>query len=107
MNKFFVTLATLAVVALAMPSGVADCVRTDSSPEFDSDRDAPGVYDATVGAPHRQFYVDNDLCQTDLENQCGFSIWIYEESNGRAGLQRADDFYADELCGGAGDTIVF
>lgn len=38
----------------------------------------------------------------DLENEHG-SIWIYQESNGEAGLQRNDD-----SCNGEnGDTVIF
>lgn len=37
-----------------------------------------------------------------------WSIWVYEESNGIAGLQRQDEL-RDDTCGGAipGDTILF
>jgi hypothetical protein len=89
MNKFFTTLLTLAALGIAIPAFAQECELTTSSPEVD----AAG------------FYVDNDACQPD----CGYSIWIYQESNGIAGLQRGDEVH-DDTCGGAAgesDTIIF
>ncbi|HUR69955.1 MAG TPA: hypothetical protein VM370_11975 [Candidatus Thermoplasmatota archaeon] len=47
------------------------------------------------------FYVVVDVC-TDC-----VSIWVYQESNGRSGLQRHDSF-DDDTCSGAytGDTRI-
>jgi len=113
MNKFFTALTTLVFVSLAMPVGAEECVPVTENPEVDTDRDAPGAVDAAQSVEgglvltpgHHQYYVDNDFCQ--LEN-CGFSIWIYEESNGVAGLQRNDQFSGDRTCGlYDGDTIIF
>lgn len=39
-----------------------------------------------------RYYVDNDLCIGDA---CPISVWIYEESNGRPGLQRGDEVVND------------
>ncbi|HVE93441.1 MAG TPA: hypothetical protein VNB24_00870 [Acidimicrobiales bacterium] len=54
--------------------------------------------DSTVvdGAGVAYVVVDNP------ENAHG-GVWIYEESNGEAGLQRADD----SCTGDGGDTIIF
>lgn len=52
------------------------------------------------------FYVDFNNC---LGVDCLTTVWIYEESNEIAGLQRADEV-VDDTCGGAagpGDTIIF
>lgn len=52
------------------------------------------------------FYVAFDNC---LGVDCLTTVWVYEESNRVAGLQRADEV-VDDTCGGAagaGDTIVF
>jgi hypothetical protein len=111
MNKFFTVLAALVAVSMMVPANAEECTIVTSSPQVDTDRDAPGVVDTVndqAGAfppGHHQFYVINDLCQVDL---CGWSIWIYEETNGMAGLQRKDDFIGDDTCGQvAGDTIIF
>ncbi len=37
----------------------------------------------------------------------GYSIWVYQESNDIEGFQRDDAVVSDELCGHAGDTIIF
>lgn len=71
------------------------CEMTTSRPEVD-----------TTATPVGRFYIDNDPCQP-----CGIilSPWIYEESNGIEGLQRADEVM-DDTCGGRagpGDTIIF
>ena len=115
MNKFFAALTMVAFVSLAF-TGVAQeaCTPVTENPEYDSDRDTPGAWAAAhdaagspseLGSRDRQFYLDNDACQAEL---CGFSIWIYEESNGREGLQRNDDFAGDRTCGlYPADTIIF
>lgn len=50
------------------------------------------------------FYVVVDECFVG----CMPLVWVYEESNGIAGLQRADEVH-DDTCGGEipGDTIWF
>lgn len=50
------------------------------------------------------YYEDTDFCQPD----CGPYFWIYEESNGIAGLQRGDEV-VDDTCHGMiqPDTILF
>jgi hypothetical protein len=42
-------------------------------------------------------YVDNDLCQLELE--CIASLWVYQETNGIPGLQRSDP-QVDDTCHG-------
>lgn len=88
MNKFFTTMLALAALAVAVPATLAaGCEPTTSEPEV------------TQG----EYYVDNDACQPE----CIFSIWVYQESNGIAGLQRSDE-QVDNTCGGAieSDTII-
>lgn len=50
------------------------------------------------------YYVDNDICNIG----CTFSVWIYEETNAIAGLQRGDEF-VDDTCHGSieSDSIIF
>jgi hypothetical protein len=94
MNKFFTTLLTLAAVSVALPAGLADhCTSWNT--------EAPEVDSTLVGGA---YYVDNDVCQPE----CIFSIWVYEESNGIAGLQRGDEV-VDSTCHGQidADTIIF
>ncbi|HUR69150.1 MAG TPA: hypothetical protein VM370_07870 [Candidatus Thermoplasmatota archaeon] len=93
MDKLFTTLLTLATLSVALPAALADCELTTSAPEVD-----------TGATPAGQFYVDNDACQPT----CIYSIWIYQESNGVAGLQRSDEVH-DDTCGGVfeGDLNIF
>ena len=73
---------------IALPAGFAGhCTNWSTTP-------------ATAVAGH---YVTYDVCQPS----CLASIWVYEESNGRSGLQR-DDGYVDNTCHGMiyPDTIV-
>lgn len=42
-----------------------------------------------------------------IEPSGAYSVWIYQESNGIDGIQRADSVGEDELCGHGGDTIIF
>ena len=92
MNKFFVVMTALVAVSMLNPVSAQDCVPAEQTPEVD-----------TGDTPAGRFYVDNDLCQAD---GCGFSIWIYQESNGVDGLQRNDEISGDQACGN-GDTIIF
>lgn len=48
------------------------------------------------------------IAQGFCDPQCGYSFWIYEESNMIDGLQRGDEFQ-DDTCHGmiAPDTLVF
>ena len=83
-----VLLSLALVLALTIPAGAAHCVTYSTSA---AEVDAGGIY------------VDNDFCY-----YCLFSIWIYSESNGIPGLQRADEV-VDDTCHGmiAGDTVIF
>lgn len=77
----------LAAVAL-LPLGAAEeCVPIGAAPDV-----------AFSG-----FYLEQDACPPG----CAASVWIYQESNGMAGLQRSDAV-ADHTCGGAlaPDTLV-
>ena len=91
MNKFFTTLLTLAALSLAIPAGADHCTEPSTS---DPEVDAGG------------YYVDYD-CPT-VDDLCGYSIWIYEESNFIPGLQR-EDTVKDDTCHGmiSGDTVIF
>lgn len=94
MNKLFTTLLTLAALSIALPASLADHCTTYSA------SDAEITTTGDEGAIH---YVDNDLCQPE----CGFSIWLYEESNGLPGLQRSpaaegnNPYAPDNTCHGA------
>lgn len=57
--------------------------------------------DQVEGAPTYYVALDNFQLFTF------WSVWIYEESNGLAGLQRADEVQWNENCGHGGDTIIF
>jgi hypothetical protein len=50
-----------------------------------------------------RFYVDNEVCQPG----CVVAVAVYQESNGRAGLQRGDA-RVDDTCGGQflPDTMI-
>ena len=89
MNKFFTTLLTLAALSVALPAGLAD--------------HCEGFSTSVPEAEAAPYYVDNDLCQPG----CAFSIWVYEETNGIAGLQRGDEV-VDDTCHGSieADTII-
>jgi len=113
MDKILAALCALVLLATIIPDAVATCVPATSTPEYDSDRDTEGVVDLVNGeigvfppaSSHHQFYVENDVCQLDM---CGFSLWVYEETNAHAGLQRNDAFAGDQTCGlYSADTIVF
>lgn len=94
MNKLFTTLLTLAALAIAVPAAaLEDCEWREKN------------YTSEHEVFVDPYYVDNDFCQLDL---CGFSIWIYEETNDMAGLQR-DDGFLDTTCDGevVADTIIF
>lgn len=85
--------AVLALALLATSANADHCVTYETArPEFDS---GP--------TPVGRWYWDNDACQP-----CMWSTWIYEESNGIDGLQRADEV-VDGTCHGLikGDTIIF
>lgn len=60
-------------------------------------------------------YYAYDACLDDsprAQEECmywgAWAVWIYQESNGIAGLQR-DDEMRDDTCGGMiqGDTVIF
>lgn len=82
-------MATLTTLAIATPALGEACTPTTSEPELD----AAGT-----------LYVDGDrMCCSEFD-----VFWVYVESNGIAGLQRADEF-RDDTCGGQipADTLVF
>lgn len=87
----FVELLPFAVaLALLAPAAASGCEPGATRPDVDA-----GVV-----------YVDQDGA---CDPECGpYTIWIYAESNGIPGLQRADD-RRDDTCGGAieADTVVF
>jgi hypothetical protein len=60
-------------------------------------------YTIGVVQPEAGFYVVNDRCQLD---GCGWSVWIYQETNGIPGLQR-DDTFKPANGGCQADTVVF
>lgn len=91
----------LAVLALAPVAGAHHC----SAPSTSFAIEATGyyVYDACL---------ENAITGDDKAGQeCGWwgpwAVWIYQESNGIAGLQRADEM-GDDTCHGLieGDTVV-
>lgn len=86
-------LAIAAVVIASSPVGQAfHCDFTVSpNPEIDTGETPLGTY-----------YVENDLCQPE----CTSALWVYEESNGIAGLQRGDVHWDDNHCGIRSDTII-
>ncbi len=82
-------LAASTLVALGLPASAGHCTTwTTSAPELDLTRN---------GAP---YYVDLDPPAE--------GIWVYEESNGIAGLQRGDEV-VDDTCHGLidADEIIF
>ena len=105
MNKVF--LAMTAMVALVAPYALAEHC---TEPTLDRNSEELRINDPETGAVI--YYLDNDPCQPD----CGFSIWIYQETNNIENLQRqdatgdqADEFTQDDTCHGMiqPDTIVF
>lgn len=92
------TIPLMLVLVVMFPAFIhaRGCEMTTTTPEVDTHTDI-------VGAP--RYDVDNDFGQP-----LGpiISYWVYEESNGIDGLQRADEVI-DNTCGGAagpGDLIV-
>lgn len=87
------TLLVLATLGLFVPLASAEeCSNTDPNAT---------PYDTALG----RFYVTNDDC--NLEEGCGFSLWIYAESNNIPGLQRADEFYNPGATPCPSDTDIF
>jgi hypothetical protein len=87
------SLLLLAALSLVLGNAVANCGDT-SHPEVTVDTLVVGTY-----------YLDVDCGP----NNCGpVSVWIYQESNGKEGLQR-DDEIVNDSCGGLypADTIIF
>lgn len=95
-------LGLLTLILTMAPAVGEACEPTTSDPEVDTRFIPPAVWQETFGRDAR-FYVDNDPCQPE----CGFSIWIYEESNDIDGLQRGDEMH-DDTCGGMirSDTLA-
>lgn len=63
--------------------------------------DAMGATDYLVHATGHFF---DSSC--DAGPLCLLDFWAYEESNGREGLQRADELREDETCGAGPDRVV-
>lgn len=103
MNKFYTALIALTAIAMMVPASAADCYTT-SDPEVTT----PAGTGPNAGG---EVYVDNDNCQPVVgDGTCLFSTWIYEETNGIAGLQRDDEVKSDVAgCAGTvdGDYIIF
>lgn len=106
MNKTYFALTAL--VALVAPYALAEHCE---DPYLDRNTEELRIKDPETGAVI--YYLDNDPCQTQ---GCGFSIWIYEETNTYPNLQRQDatgdqvnQFTQDDTCHGEikPDTIVF
>lgn len=86
-------LAALATLLFLAGSAIAEGCPTTQDPTL------------TLPTPVGTYYVQNDACQPE----CLFSIWVYEESNGKEGLQRGDETCVDDgCCGGPDqpDTII-
>ena len=86
----------LAIVALLPSSAIATtCSNTDpNATEYDTDQGT--------------FYVANDPCQPVIgDGTCLYSVWIYEESNDIAGLQRTDEISPPPPGACPGDTDIF
>lgn len=86
-------LFVLAIVSLTLGGSAAEgCIPTTSTP-------------AAEAGP---IYVAGNARSLFCDPNCLIDIWIYEESNGIAGLQRQDELH-DDTCGGqiSGDSIVF
>lgn len=82
----------VAALLVAPHVGAIDCSSAPSEPELTQATPSGDV-----------FYVDSEAC---APGDCVASIWVYEESNDVAGLQR-DDFRRDDTCGhGNGDALV-
>lgn len=93
-------LLLLLVLALVAPAAAEGCVPSATEP--DVCWQLVGV--CASGDIAGLLYVDVDRCWQD---EC-LSLWIYAESNGMAGLQRADEV-VDDTCGGPipADRMVF
>jgi hypothetical protein len=83
----------LAISTLVLGQAAAEC-GTTSDPEVTLDTLVAGTY-----------YIDADICSGPA---CIGSVWVYQESNGKPGLQRGDEVH-DDTCGGLtqADTIIF
>ncbi|GEM_PF-3219213 len=86
MNKMYTVLLGLAALALLTPAH-ADEICYTTSPSTATVTDVNGALGGDV-------YVDNDFCQLTT-CQGGFSIWIYQETNGIPGQQRGDEVVND------------
>lgn len=92
MNKLHTTLLALAVLAVVAPADAEELKCTTSEPDIDTKE--------TTGAGQPRFYVDLDGMD---------AVWIYEETNGVAGLQRGDSMKDDthgRLCYEPDDIVL-
>ena len=99
--------ALVAIATLVAPFALAEHCE---EPYLDRNSEELRISDPETGQV--LYYVDNDPCYPD----CGFSIWIYEETNTFPNLQRQDatgdqvsEYTQDDTCHGEilPDTIVF
>ncbi len=90
----------LFALALVAPVGAETCTPTTTFPVFT-------VHANVIGHPGYYLDIDGAACVLPT-NACQVLVWVYEETNGIAGLQRQDEV-KDDTCGGqiAGDTIRF
>jgi hypothetical protein len=79
LNKSLTILLTVAALSIAIPATATTCTLTTSD---------------AVSLPG-DLYLVNDVCVPD----CLVSVMVYEETNGKDGLQRADRRH-DDTCGG-------
>ena len=84
MNKMYSAILTLAAFSMLVPAHADDTCLGVPTPEVT-------IPDVT-GELGGDLYVDNDFCQLD---GCDLSIWVYQETNGHAGLQRGDEVEND------------
>ena len=81
-------IALVFAVALVAPAAAEPCYTTTTNA---LETPATGV---SLNFGPGVYYVVVDAC-TITPDGCGFSVWLYEEVNGIAGLQRHDDLRSD------------
>ena len=97
----------LATLSLVAPAAAEACELTTSPALICPAGPAPGL--PCVETAAAGYYIDEDGCPLlAVVQNCHYSFWVYEESNGIAGLQR-DDEIRDDTCRGLipGDTVIF
>lgn len=114
MYRSIAMLFALAMMAIPAPAGATHDCQNDPNDDHCSGASAcrrgqgwvasPEVDTTTIGGA---YYVDIDV--ELMPDPFLFSVWIYEESNGIEGLQRADAA-VDMTCGGhlgLADTLIW